>query len=78
SCPEMGATVLSVESQAKSTFAIVLAPLAGLLVDWQRTVLGPGGVRAFWPIAAFGIIASVLVLATSKRPVRVQVTERAR
>ncbi len=43
---DQGATILSVESQAKSLAAMVLAPLLGWLVD--------GASGGFWPVGAIG------------------------
>ena len=50
-----GATLLSVENQAKSLGTILLAPLLGYLVDVVR-VHGPGG--PFWPIGVVGILVA--------------------
>lgn len=47
--PERQATVLSVESQAKSLFTMIAAPLLGLAVD----TLG------FWPIGALGLAVAL-------------------
>jgi hypothetical protein len=55
-----GATVLSLESQAKSLATLVLAPLCGWLVDLTASVsaAAPGGPPqvSFWPIALLGTI----------------------
>ncbi len=65
STPEMGATLLSVESQSKSLAAAVIAPLLGWAVDTklsQEVAANPdliGDVRSFWPVAAFGVVASL-------------------
>ncbi len=56
----MGATVMSIESQAKSFSTMILAPLLGLLVDQMD--LRSVGQLPFWPVALFGtIIAMVFV-----------------
>lgn len=55
--PEMGATVLSIESQSKSFSTMILAPLLGLLVDHF----------GFTPLAVVGIIISGLALVTYYR-----------
>jgi MFS family permease len=66
SSPEMGATVLSVESQAKALAAAVLAPVVGLLVDLTAAAR-PGSIVAFWPLAALGVLAALLALFLGKR-----------
>jgi MFS family permease len=55
---ESAATVLSVESQATSTAAVVLAPAIGLCVDATAS----GGVPALWPAAAAAAGVAVLVV----------------
>ena len=68
SSPEQGATILSIESQAKSLGTMVLAPLLGWTVD--QTAAG-GGDRNFWPVATAGLVLASLVLVTGrlgKRP----------
>ncbi len=54
---EQVATVLSIESQAKSLSAMILAPVLGLAVD----LAGSGSFR-FWPVAAMGLFLSALFL----------------
>jgi hypothetical protein len=49
-----GATVLSIESQAKSLSTMILAPVLGLAIDLAR-VHGIGA-SAFWPVGALGLI----------------------
>jgi hypothetical protein len=60
----LGATVLSVESQATSLGAAILAPLLGLAIDLASR--GADGVR-LWPVAAVGLGLTV-VLAVIVRP----------
>jgi MFS family permease len=55
-----GATVLSIESQAKSVATMAIAPLLGLAVDFVR-LHDFGG--AFWPVAAMGAAVSLLFVA---------------
>ncbi len=50
-----GATILSIESQAKSIFTMISAPLLGFAVDY----LG------FWPVGALGAIIATAALMTS-------------
>jgi MFS family permease len=62
STPELGATVLSIEAQAKSLATMVLAPSIGWAVD---------ATGSFWPVAAAGFAAAtggLLLRATSSRP----------
>ncbi|MBW2557581.1 MAG: MFS transporter [Deltaproteobacteria bacterium] len=56
-----GATVLSVESQAKSVSTIFAAPFLGLAVDFVTTH-GFGG--EFWPVGAVGAAIAFIILAT--------------
>ncbi|NOY91432.1 MAG: MFS transporter [Deltaproteobacteria bacterium] len=46
-----GATILSIESQARSLFTLALAPLLGALVDHVRA---SGDAGPFWPVPAIG------------------------
>ncbi len=59
-----GATVLSVESQAKGVAAMVIAPLLGWLVDWAT---GPdaGSFSGFWPIGVVGALLALVMVVTS-------------
>jgi MFS family permease len=53
---EGGATVLSVESQARRTTTMVAAPLLGLAVDRVKDV---GGGGALWPVGALGLAVAI-------------------
>ena len=58
------ATVLSIESQAKSLFVAVVAPLLG----WSIDLIAAGGRELpFLPIAALGLAVSTLMLVTGRR-----------
>jgi hypothetical protein len=46
------ATLLSVESQAKSLSTMLLAPLLGLAVDW----VSAAGERLYWPVGLVGLL----------------------
>lgn len=59
-----GATVLSIESQAKSVSTMIIAPILGIAVDTVRGQ-GPGG--EFWPVA---VIAAVIALAVLLTPLK--------
>ena len=59
SSPEMGATILSIESQAKSGATMLLAPLLGFVVD---------RIDAFWPVGIVGaVIATVFILSSHRK-----------
>ena len=59
--PETGATILSLESQAKSLFMIIAAPMLGFSIDF----INKGSFRDnFWPIAAMGLIVTFLIIVT--------------
>ncbi len=57
-----GATVLSIESQAKSLSTIFVAPILGVSVDFVN-MRGFGG--EFWPVGAVGALIALLILATA-------------
>lgn len=59
-----GATILSIESQAKSIATMAFAPIIGLLVDLTRkNQIGAG---PFWPIALIGCLLAILFFATGR------------
>ncbi len=62
--PETGATILSIESQAKSLFTIVAAPLLGFVIDY----FNQGSLhKNYWPVGALGLlIVIVMIVAMSK------------
>jgi len=62
--PAQTATVLSIESQAKSLYVAVVAPLLGWSVD--RIALHDESLR-FLPVAALGAAVSVLMLLSGRR-----------
>ena len=49
-----GATVLSIESQAKSLSTMIIAPVLGLAIDLARGY--DIGASAFWPVGALGLL----------------------
>lgn len=59
-----GATVLSIESQAKSVSTMIIAPVLGAAVDFaQKHSLG----GEFWPVAAIAAVVALLILLTPLR-----------
>lgn len=56
-----GATVLSIESQAKSISTMVIAPILGISVDFFQ---GQSMGGEFWPVAAVAAIITLIVLLT--------------
>ncbi|MFP4640719.1 MAG: MFS transporter [Dehalococcoidia bacterium] len=54
-----GATILSIESQAKSVSTMILAPIMGAMVDLVRDYNIGGD---FWPVATMAVIITLLVL----------------
>jgi len=70
-CPEsQAATVLSIESQAKTLSTMILAPVMGALVDLVRAH-GAGG--AYWPVGAIGVaVALVFLLVPRVRERRIE------
>ena len=70
-----GATVLSIESQARRFATMLLAPPLGLAVDAAQ---GSSSVGPFWPLGAVGLVAAIAFFVTSaRRPARVAVRETA-
>jgi len=56
-----GATVLSIESQAKSVSTMIIAPILGVAVDFVR---GQGLGGEFWPVAVVAAVIALIVLLT--------------
>ncbi len=54
-----GATILSIESQAKSLSTMVVAPLLGVVVDFLKANSSMG---EFWPVGVIGAIAGFTIL----------------
>ncbi len=60
-----GATILSIESQAKSVATMIIAPCLGWLVDFaQQHGIGQS---EFWPVAVFGAVFALLFFVTAKK-----------
>jgi len=59
-----GATVLSIESQAKSVSTMIIAPILGIAVDFAR---GQSLGGEFWPVAAIAAVVALLILLTPLR-----------
>lgn len=61
---EKGATVLSIESQAKSLSTMIFAPLIGVFVDY---VGGHNLGGEFWPVAAIALIPAIYIILTQPK-----------
>jgi len=60
-----GATVLSIESQAKSLSTMIIAPVLGLAIDLVRN---QGiGESEFWPIGVFGLLITLGFFLTARK-----------
>ncbi len=59
-----GATVLSIESQAKSVSTMIIAPILGVAVDFAQ---GQSVGGEFWPVAAVAAVIALLILLTPLR-----------
>lgn len=59
-----GATVLSIESQAKSVATMLVAPILGMSVDLVK-LHGFGG--PFWPVGVVGVLVAGLMLVSIQR-----------
>lgn len=64
STEEKGATILSIESQAKALSTMMIAPAVGFLVD-LACKSGQGG--AFWPVGLAGTAAALTMILTGRR-----------
>ncbi|MBW2344692.1 MAG: hypothetical protein JRF53_11880 [Deltaproteobacteria bacterium] len=62
---DKGATILSIESQAKSSSTMVIAPVLGLALDLARN--HDIGVSQFWPVAVLGLMIALGFFLTAKR-----------
>lgn len=65
---KQGATVLSIESQAKSVATMVIAPVLGFVIDTVKArewSTGKGG--EFWPVGVVGGVIALLFFITAKR-----------
>ena len=60
---ETGATLLSIESQARRFMTVVAAPLLGLAVDAARTTSAGS---PFWPVGVAGVVVAIVCLATAR------------
>ncbi len=58
--PAIGATLLSLESQAAGLSTMVVAPLLGALVDLAGAT--SAGAQAFWPVAVVGLLPALAML----------------
>ena len=58
---EKGATILSIESQAKSVSTMIIAPILGFTVDF---VTGQSIGGEFWPVAAIAAAIALVILLT--------------
>ena len=64
--PARTATVLSIESQLKSAFVAVTAPLLGFLVDRIASVSPDVATLKFLPVALVGVLAASLILIATR------------
>ena len=62
-----GATVLSIESQAKSVSTMIIAPILGLAVDIAR--IQNIGASEFWPMGVLGVLIAFGFYVTAKKTV---------
>jgi hypothetical protein len=60
-----GASLLSIESQARRGATMVVAPLLGYAVD---AAVATGSGSPWWPAGVLGLACSLLFLARSGRP----------
>ena len=69
--PDQTATILSIESQAKSLFIAIFAPLTGWAVDTMTPIVKGANIMTEWwrflPIVVLGLIIPLGMLATGRR-----------
>jgi hypothetical protein len=58
-----GASLLSIEGQARRVATMILAPLLGFAVD---SAAEAGSASPWWPVGLVGLVCSVLFLATAR------------
>ncbi|MBW1805295.1 MAG: MFS transporter [Deltaproteobacteria bacterium] len=58
-----GATVLSIESQAKSLSTMIIAPVLGLAIDLARNY--HVGLSEFWPMGVLGVVIALIFFLTA-------------
>ena len=71
-----GATVLSIESQAKSLSTMIIAPVLGLAIDFVRNH-GIGS-SEFWPMGVFGLLIAIGFFLTARESEQVDDPHRHR
>jgi MFS family permease len=60
---QRGATVLSIESQAKSIATMIISPILGYSIDWAKSQTAPESYgREFWPIGVIGFCLALFFL----------------
>jgi len=59
-----GATILSIESQAKSVSTMLVAPVMGVTVDY---LIGRNLGGEFWPVATIAAIIALFIIITAKK-----------
>lgn len=59
--PEQGATMMSIESQARRLATFVFAPTIGYCIDW---VADHGHIGQYWPIGVVGMLVSLMMVAS--------------
>ncbi len=64
-----GATVLSIESQAKSSSTMLIAPALGLVIDFVRD--HGIGASEFWPVGIFGAVIALGFFLTARNKAQI-------
>lgn len=67
---EKGATILSIESQAKSLSTMIIAPPLGFAIDLARN--HGIGASAFWPVGVLGVLISLGFFLTARSYTKVE------
>ena len=66
-CPHsQKATILSVESQAKSVSTMIVAPLLGAAIDYLRAGADPPPVDSYYPLAVLGAVVGICFFVTAR------------
>jgi len=70
---DKGATILSIESQAKSSSTMIIAPVLGLAIDLVRN--HGIGASQFWPVGVLGLVIALGFFLTAKKGERQEQAE---
>lgn len=65
--PELGATMLSIEAQLRSTTVAIGAPVLGAVLDWTGYTAENASIRGLWPVPVFALALLALGFVAGRR-----------